>query len=140
MRTDPPPLVDALRQLVETAGSGNLEITGTPRPMSAEASVALRRTAQEGLTNAVKHAPGVAPKVQLAFAPDEVVLTVTDSGCPERRRPGPLADTGGGYGIEGLRERAELIGGTLMAGPLGPGWQVRLRVPDDQRRGEREAA
>ena len=99
--------------------------------------MALRRTAQEALTNASKHAPGAAPTVQLEFTPDELVLTVTDTGCPEDIAPSALADTGGGYGIEGLRERAELIGGTLQAGPLGPGWQVRLSVPDDQhRRGE----
>ena len=123
---------------METAGSGKLEITGTPRPMSPELSVALRRTAQEALTNATKHAPGAAPTVQLAFTPEEVVLTVTDDGCPEGIAPSSLADTGGGYGLEGLRERAELIGGTLVAGPFGPGWQVRLSVPDDQHRSERE--
>ena len=134
LRADPPPLVDALSQLVETGRTGKLEITGTPRPMSPELSVALRRTAQEALTNATKHAPGAAPTVQLAFTPEEVVLTVTDNGCPEGIAPSPLADTGGGYGIEGLRERAELIGGTLLAGPFGPGWQVRLSVPDDQHR------
>ncbi len=87
----------------------------------------------------VKHAPGAAPMVRLAFTPDEVVLTVTDTGCPEGIAPSPLAETGGGYGIEGLRERAELIGGTLVAGPFGPGWQVRLSVPDDQHRNGQEA-
>ncbi len=139
LRTDPPPLIDALSQMVKIAGTGKLEVTGTPRPTSAEQSVALRRTAQEALTNAIKHAPGVSPMVQLAFTPNELVLTVTDSGCPNGVAPGPMADTGGGYGIEGLRERAELIGGTLMAGPLGPGWQVRLNVPDDQHRSGDEA-
>lgn len=134
LRTDPPPLVDSLNQLLETAGGGDLEVTGTPRPTSAELSVALRRTAQEAVTNAIKHAPGATPRVRLAFMPDELVLTVTDTGCSAGIAPNPLAETGGGYGIEGLRERAELIGGTLEAGPLGPGWQVKLSVPDDQHR------
>ena len=139
LRTDTPPLIDGLRQLVDAgAGGGNLEISGTPRAISAEGAVALRRTAQEGLTNAAKHAPGAAPKVQLAFLPAEVVLTVTDTGGAHNGAPGSLAHTGGGYGIEGLRERAELLGGTLTAGPLGAGWQVTLRVPDDQGRRERE--
>jgi signal transduction histidine kinase len=92
--------------------------------------VALRRTAQEGLTNAVKHAPGATTTVQLAFTPTAVELTVTDTGRARRPARGPLAHTGGGYGIEGLRERAELIGGTLVAGPLGSGWQVTLSVPE----------
>jgi signal transduction histidine kinase len=139
LRADPPPLVDALSQLIDTTGSGTLEITGTPWPLSAELSVALRRTAQEGLTNAVKHAPGAAPKVELAFAAGEVMLTVTDTGSRDGNAPGPLADTGGGYGIEGLRERAELIGGTLVAGPFGAGWQVRLSVPNDNVLSEQES-
>ena len=58
LRDDPTPLVDSLRQVVDTSGTGLLEITGTPRPVPSEAAVALRRTAQEGLTNAAKHAPG----------------------------------------------------------------------------------
>jgi signal transduction histidine kinase len=132
LRTDTPPLIAGLRQLVDAgAHGGSLEISGTPRAVSTEGVVALRRTAQEGLTNAAKHAPGATPKVQLAFLPAEVVLTVTDSGRARNGAPGPLAQTGGGYGIEGLRERAQLLGGTLTAGPLGAGWQITLRVPDD---------
>jgi signal transduction histidine kinase len=138
LRTDPPLLVDALRQLVDTTAGGTLELTGTPRPLSHEVSVALRRTAQEGLTNTLKHAPGAAAKVELAFTPGEIVLTVSDTGCPDGIAPGPLATTGGGYGIEGLRERAELIGGTLVAGPLRAGWQVRLSVRDAHARREQE--
>jgi signal transduction histidine kinase len=132
LRSDPPPLVDALRNLVETTGLGTLAIEGTPRPTSAEATVALRRAAQEGLTNAAKHAPGSAVTVRLAFAPDSIELTVTDDGSPEGHAPGALADLGGGYGIEGLRERAELIGGNVTAGPQDHGWQVRLRVPSNE--------
>jgi signal transduction histidine kinase len=68
--------------------------------------------------------------VHLAFSPGAVVLTVTDTGCPNGHAPGPLAHTGGGYGIDGLRERAELIGASLTAGPRGPGWEVTLSVPE----------
>ena len=131
LRADAPPLIDGLRQLVGAGGpGGSLEISGTPRAISAEGAVALRRTAQEGLTNSAKHAPGSAATLQLAFLPAEVVLTVTDTGGARNGGPGSLVHTGGGYGIEGLRERAELLGGTLTAGPLGAGWQVTLRVPD----------
>jgi signal transduction histidine kinase len=131
LRNDTPPLIDGLRQLVDAAAEGSsLEIAGDQRAISAKAVVALRRTAQEGLTNAAKHAPGSSTRVELAFLPTEVVLTVTDSGGDRDGAPGELAQTGGGYGIEGLRERAELLGGTLTAGPLADGWQVTLRVPD----------
>jgi signal transduction histidine kinase len=130
LRADPPPLVDTLLQLIEATPGAALEITGEVRPIPAEVSVALRRTAQEGLTNAVKHAPGAITTVDLAFRPGEVVLSVTDTGCLDGGTPGPLAHTGGGYGIEGLRERAELLRGTLVAGPHGEGWQVTLSVPE----------
>ena len=138
LRADPPPLVDALRQLVDVSGAANLVVTGTPRLLSPELSVALRRTAQEGLTNAVKHAAGAPSTVELSFNVDEVVLTVTDAGCHGGAAPGALADTGGGYGLEGLRERAELIGGTLVAGPIGAGWRVQLSVPDGRDRNGRD--
>ena len=130
LRADPPPLVDALRHLIETSPGATLAIAGEPRPLPGDVSVALRRTAQEGVTNAVKHAPGSTTAVHLAFTPGEVVLSVTDTGCPDGCAPGPLARIGGGYGIEGLRERAELLGATLVAGPHGPGWQVTLSVPE----------
>jgi signal transduction histidine kinase len=130
LRADPPPLLNALHHLIEATPGATLEITGAARPLPAEVSVALRRTAQEGLTNAVKHAPGSTTTVHLAFSPGAVVLTVTDTGCPNGHAPGPLAHTGGGYGIDGLRERAELIGASLTAGPRGPGWEVTLSVPE----------
>jgi len=57
---------------------------------------------------------------------------VTDTGGIHPSDTDSLAHTGGGYGIEGLRERAELLGGTLTAGPAGNGWQVSLRVPDQE--------
>jgi signal transduction histidine kinase len=140
LRADPPPLVDALRHLIEATPGATLEITGAARPVPAEVSVALRRTAQEGLTNAVKHAPGATTTVHLAFSPAAVELTVTDTGCPNGYTPGPLAHTGGGYGIDGLRERAELIGASLVAGPRGPGWEVAISVPEAQvQRQEKEA-
>jgi signal transduction histidine kinase len=41
----------------------------------------------------------------------------------------PLAESGGGYGLRGMRERAELLGGSLSAGPSGDGWRVELRLP-----------
>jgi signal transduction histidine kinase len=131
LRSDRPPLIEGLRQLVDATENGSsLEIIGTAREISAQAAVAVRRTAQEGLTNAAKHAPGATPKVLLTFEPAEIVLTVTNPAGAPNNAPGSLAHTGGGYGIEGLKERAELLGGTLSAGPRGAAWQVTLRVPD----------
>ncbi|MGW4231378.1 sensor histidine kinase [Streptomyces sp. NPDC004980] len=126
LRGEMTPVEDFLRQLV--AGEpADVRVTGEPRPLGAEASQAARRVAQEALTNTRKHAPGAAVSVLLEYLPDAVVLEVRDSGG--RRREDELAVSGSGYGLLGMRERAELLGGTLDAGPDEEGFVVSLRVP-----------
>jgi signal transduction histidine kinase len=134
LRTDAPPLLDGLRQLVAHTPGATLEITGAPRAVAADVAVALRRTTQEGLANAHKHAPGSVIHVAIDFDDAEVTASVTDSGGVRGAVPGSVANTGGGYGLDGLRDRAELIGGTLSAGAEGTGWRVTLRAPVDPRR------
>jgi len=51
------------------------------------------------------------------------------NALPPAGAAAPLGDTGAGYGLTGLRERAALAGGTLSAGPEDGRWQVRLRLP-----------
>ncbi|MCG6497516.1 sensor histidine kinase [Kitasatospora sp. A2-31] len=103
-------------------------VTGTPRPLAAEAGLAVRRTVQEALTNVRKHAPGARCTVELRYLPEAVELEVRNTAArPDRT--GELAASGSGYGLLGMRERAELLGGTLLAGPDEGGWRVLLRVP-----------
>ncbi|MFD0328707.1 sensor histidine kinase [Streptacidiphilus monticola] len=92
-----------------------LEVEGVPRPLAAEAGLAVRRTAQEALTNVRKHAPGASARVRLAYAEDGGVQLEVVNG--PGRRPAELGDSGSGYGLLGMRERAELLGGELEAGP-----------------------
>ncbi|WP_405753978.1 MULTISPECIES: sensor histidine kinase [unclassified Streptomyces] len=113
--------------LEEVAGSSRLAVTGDRRQLPAEASQAVRRVAQEAMTNVRKHAPGAEVRLRLEYLPDEVTLEVRDSGRGEA--VDELAVSGSGYGLVGMRERAELIGGTLEAGPDEEGFLVRLRVP-----------
>jgi signal transduction histidine kinase len=141
LRADPVDLPEALRAL--TIGDGQrenigYELRGTPRRLAPEAGLAVYRTAQEALANARKHAPGAAVAVTLSFGEHETVLRVANGaapGAPGAVPAGPLAVTGGGYGLTGLTERAELLGGTLRAGPVpqqgedGEGWAVELKVP-----------
>ncbi len=93
--------------------------------LPSRAQLALYRTAQEALTNVRKHAPGNPVRVHLQYGPTGAELTVKDSGPP----PPPSHRDGGGYGLEGMRERAELLGGSLEAGPNEDGWRVRLWLP-----------
>jgi len=139
LREDPPPLPVLLEGLIaryrtDSGAPARLQVTGTPRPLPADAAQAAYRTAQEAISNTRKHAPHAAVTLNLDFRDDATLLIVTDmpptpttTQVPEPA--GPLAGTGGGYGLTGLRERAELLGGTLRAGPDGDAWTVRLTLP-----------
>jgi signal transduction histidine kinase len=129
LREDPVPAARAIADLVtsarlETGTPTELTIDGPPRDLPGPAEDALFRTAQEALSNARKHAAGAPVEVVLAYRDGITELTVTDH---QGRRP--AGRTTGGYGLTGMRERAELIGGELRTGPTDDGWQVRLVVP-----------
>ncbi|MFF5900047.1 sensor histidine kinase [Streptomyces argenteolus] len=126
LRGEMTPVEDFLRQLVADEPA-EVSVAGERRPLSAEASQTVRRVAQEALTNARKHAPGASVFVRLRYETDMVALEVRDSGG--RLPGGELAVSGSGYGLLGMRERAELLGGTLEAGPEKEGFVVNLRVP-----------
>jgi signal transduction histidine kinase len=102
-------------------------VSGEARPLGSEARLAVYRVAQEALTNITKHASPGRVVVSLAYEPDSTRLTVEDFAA-DGGRPGP-PDHGGGYGLTGMRERAELLGGTLTAVATGSGFRVELRLP-----------
>lgn len=133
LRDDTAPLPDQLAALARQHRSdGDMRVeftvTGSPRPVAAEAALAAYRAAQEALTNARKHAPGQPVTLQLEYAPTDITVQALNP-LPDSQVTGKLAGTGAGYGLTGLAERAALGGGTLTAGPAGEQWQVRLRVP-----------
>jgi signal transduction histidine kinase len=106
-----------------------LTIEGRPRPLSAEASLALYRGAQEALTNVGRYAPGAATDVVLRYGSDRTTLTIEDSVDQTTAAADGLAGVGGGSGLRGLRERVERVGGSLDAGPTEHGWLVQLEIP-----------
>jgi signal transduction histidine kinase len=112
------------------AGDAAVEftVTGTPRPLGADAALTAFRTAQEALTNARKHAPGEPVSLTLCYPSDGMTLLVSNP-LPAPDGAPPLARAGAGYGLTGLRERAALAGGTLTSGPSGGRWEVCLRLP-----------
>jgi signal transduction histidine kinase len=138
LRGDSVPGPDRLEDLIEEMRAHGIEctlkISGEPRQLPSEAALAVFRTAQEALTNVRKHAEEAERvAIRLEYDPDGVQLIVTDSagdgGEPGVPQPATLAGTGAGYGVSGMRERAELIGGRLLAGPTEDGFQVELWVP-----------
>jgi signal transduction histidine kinase len=95
---------------------------GTPPP--APAQLALYRIAQESLTNVLRHAKATRVTVVAEEDGGEYRLTVADNGT------GVPVSTGGGRGLLGMHERADLLGGTLTAGPRpGGGFEVRATIP-----------
>jgi len=125
LRGEMTPLEDFLAEIVATTAGAEVTVTGDRRQLSAEASQAVRRVAQEALTNVRKHAPGAKVLLRLEYGEHEVRLDVRDSGGS----PGELTGAGGGYGLLGMRERAELLGGSLRAEPEEEGFVVTLKVP-----------
>ena len=101
-------------------------VDGEPVELASPAQLALYRTAQEALTNVRKHAPANRVQVHLRYTAGGAELTVDDFGAPPPPRSNGATD---GYGLEGMRERAELLGGRLDAGPRDRGFRVRLWLP-----------
>lgn len=143
LREDDVPLPDQLERLCALHGAhfelaefepADFEPVGTGRLAGPEASLALYRVAQEALTNAAKHAPGANVRVRLAFETAQATLCVRNEP-PKSAVRTRLAASGGGYGLQGMRERIRLTGGQLQVGSVdgddggGGGWQVTARVP-----------
>ena len=132
LREDLPPLED---QLAKLAGErdAQLRVDGDPRRLSPDVSLVLYRVAQEALTNVAKHAPGASAEVDLAFADGRVRLAVRNGPGPDDHPTNgssavTLGDSGGGYGLQGIRERILLLGGQVEAGPADGGWRVEAEV------------
>jgi signal transduction histidine kinase len=137
LRASPAPLLEQVSALTEADGA-DLSVAGDPRPLSPEVSHALYRAAQEALANVAKYGGGAKATVSLRFEPRSVRLEVTNPGPTGDGSPGPAAVSAGnggphgGYGLQGMRERALGLGGTAQAGPDGPdglAWRVQMELP-----------
>ncbi|MEV0953061.1 histidine kinase [Promicromonospora sp. NPDC050249] len=134
----PQPDTGDIAGLVDQARDDGLRVSfarvGIERRLPPGVGLTLFRVCQESLTNVRKHAgPRPAVTVLLRWGEDEVELRVDDDGrglaadgSPGPDEPPPTA----GYGLLGMRERAEMFGGTLSAGPRrGGGFSVRFVIP-----------
>ena len=126
------PLVEMLASLVHefdehTGLQSNFEYSGTPIELSPFADQTLFRTVQESLTNIQKHASAVRHiQVTLAYSAEAIRLVVSDDGHPSEGAPSAQS----GYGLKGLRERVEQLGGEFCCGPLSSnGFQVDVSIP-----------
>jgi signal transduction histidine kinase len=110
----------------DTGVACQVTVTGAEAELGSDARLTVYRVAQEALTNIRKHARPSRVEICLTYQPSGIRLVIEDFGrCGEH----PALDEGTGYGLTGMRERAELLGGTLTARPTGDGFRVELRVP-----------
>jgi signal transduction histidine kinase len=133
----PVPGLHELRELLDQARAAGMSVSftreGAARPLPEGAELAAYRVVQESLTNTRKHGGlAAAAAVTLRYEPDGLLVRVTDDGL------GAAAPADGpGHGLMGMRERIEMYGGTVQAGPLpGGGYQVTARLPDTARPAE----
>ena len=120
--------LEALIDGVRAAGVAvSLDIVGTPRNLEAAVELTAFRIVQESLTNVLKHAGSGEASVSVRYVDDSVEVEVVNTG---ERGPAPTPLGGsGGHGLIGLRERAQLVGGTLEYGPGADGFAVRAVLP-----------
>jgi signal transduction histidine kinase len=132
-------LSEVLDQVRGAGLSVNLEVVGTPGPLSPGVDLTAYRIVQEALTNSVRHSRATQASVRLSYEPGYVTVSITDSGQrPDGRpaadggvtgRPGSLL-TGSGLGLAGIAERVASCGGHLTVGPTpGSGFNVTARLP-----------
>lgn len=128
-------LGEALRKTVaewsERAGvRAEFTLTGTAEPLHDEIEATLLRIAQEALSNAARHAKAERVGVTLSYMDDEVTLDVRDDGCGFDPLALPERSESGGFGLGGMRARAERLAGTVdLESEPGFGTAICARVP-----------
>jgi len=128
----------AVTALVEQVGNSqfsiDLNIVGSEEGFSKRVLLTLYRAAQEGLTNIQKHARASNVHLRLAFDETEASLTLSDDGCgfEPARLQHLQPDRSGGYGLQGVQERLELVGGHLeVESSPGKGTTLFVTAPKD---------
>ena len=133
----PQPGLAQLEALVDRVRATGLdvaiELVGTPFPLGPATELSIYRIVQESLTNTIKHASAQRARVTLRYEQPLVTAQVADDGILDGSAGlSGIDSAGGGHGIDGMRERAALHGGSLGAGPaVGGGWTVTATLHSD---------
>lgn len=131
----PQPGLGELRRLVASVGTGGpgIEVVerGRPVPLPPGLDLAAYRIAQEGLTNALRHADATMVTITIEYGESELTVEVRDDG----RGPSTVGRTPG-HGLVGIRERVALYGGRVELEHAGPrGARLVARLPLGEARG-----
>ncbi|MFV2101672.1 sensor histidine kinase [Micromonospora sp. LOL_024] len=128
---EPSALPTALGAAIDRARQAGVTVEADIDPavgaLDAVRGLAVLRLTQESLTNVAKHAgTSSVARLSVGVVDGAVHWEVVDDG---RGRVPAAVPAGGGHGIPGMRERVEVLGGRLAAGPDGRGWRVRTVLP-----------
>jgi signal transduction histidine kinase len=123
----PEPSLRDLDALIERARAGGLQVevamVGEVRSLPAPIELSAYRLVQEGLTNALKHAPTRCATLEIEYAEEWLRLRLANSASGQS---GP----GSGRGLPGMRERVNVFGGRFRAGPTPNGeWVLAIELP-----------
>lgn len=127
--TESRPLPEALAELVDECRAAGIDtrltVNNDPRALTPQAELTLYRAAQEGLTNVRKHAHASRAHVTLDYGSDRRTrLVVEDNGVGGN-------ETNGGFGLLGVRERAQLLGGEVrVSSASGQGLRLEVELPE----------
>lgn len=120
----PTAIAAAVRQARGAGIRVNAEVDEPLDGLDSMGRLAVLRVVQEGLTNVVKHAgPAAHAELTVRAAADGVRITITDDGRGARPRQRP------GFGLVGMRERVELLGGKVITRERTPGWTLEVTIP-----------
>ncbi|MGC0312391.1 signal transduction histidine kinase [Kitasatospora acidiphila] len=129
-RHAPQPTLERLDELfakVRAAGlTVSTETTGRPLQLAPGVDLSAYRIVQEALSNAIRHAPDAAVRVELGYQAGGLTIRVVNSAP---KRPAPPSP-GSGHGLLGMRERIAMVGGELATGPTPDGgYEVTAVLP-----------
>jgi signal transduction histidine kinase len=122
----PEPISELVERFARHGPAVDLRLPdGSPGGWPPEVASTVYRIVQEALTNIARHAPAArSVEVTVTHEGQQVRVEITDDAPAASARPGS------GYGLVGMRERVEALGGRLRAGPRpGVGWEVAASLP-----------
>ncbi|MBO4164430.1 MULTISPECIES: sensor histidine kinase [Micromonospora] len=130
------PSLTTLDELVATTRAAGVDIDvsrqGEPQALPMEIDAAAYRIVQEAVANVIRHAETDACRIMISFREGGLFVEVVDDGTGRGRRP----RAGFGFGLTGMRERVEMLNGTIVTGPRPEGGfrvAAHLPIPADAR-------
>lgn len=136
-------LVIALKHMLENdfrhrGLNTKMEVTGSPVRFDPLIEIVLFRIAQEAVVNVMRHAGTSEVDLSMAFKPGSISLKVSDKGCGFD--PNQVFQAPRGWGLAGMRERAESVGGQLLIdSKTGTGTTIQVEIPVSTSNGDQHA-